>query len=51
MFLRDPVSPLPIPIAGKQMTLTEKGYSTDELFDIIVDYPESLSALEDLKVC
>lgn len=23
---------------------------TDELFDIIVDYPESLAALEDLKV-
>ena len=24
--------------------------STDELFDIIVDYPDSLAALEDLKV-
>lgn len=25
-------------------------YRTDELFDIIVDYPDSLAALEDLKV-
>ncbi len=25
-------------------------FRTDELFSIIVDYPESLAALEDLKV-
>lgn len=33
------------PKAGKLIL-----YRTDELFDIIVDYPESLAALEDLKV-
>lgn len=28
-----------------------KAVRTDELFDIIVDHPDSLAALEDLKEC
>lgn len=31
--------------------LTKITCSTKEIFDIIIDYPDSLCALQDLKVC
>ena len=42
VFLRDQVG-----LEYYQRGLT---FRTDELFDIIVDYPDSMAALEDLKV-
>jgi hypothetical protein len=47
LLFRDQVGlpALPAPLVGSADTRR-----TDELFDIIVDYPDSMAALEDLKV-